>query len=122
MTRLLHLVTVMAAARLVSTMVARTATLLQSDASARRWPARGRLRTQCARVDLAALSATIQETRVIQMGVDRCRRLLLLLVRALTRAWLGRSVHEDAPLPIHRVHPCEDRLLTDLRCALHQYG
>ena len=38
-TRLLHLVTVMAAARLVSTVVARTTTLLQSDASARRRPA-----------------------------------------------------------------------------------
>ena len=39
MTRLLHLVSVMAAARLVATMVARTASLLQSDACARGRPA-----------------------------------------------------------------------------------
>ena len=56
------------------------------------------------------------------MRVDRCRRFLLLLVRALAGSRLRGGVHEDASLPIHRVHAREDRLLTaaDLRRALHQ--
>ena len=82
--------------------------------STRRW-----LGTQGACVNLVTASLLLISANIV--GQAR-----LVKVRSGTLWVMGsrfrRCVHYDSSLPIHSIHPRKDRLLLNLRCALHKDG